>query len=258
MREFMDGSPWGLVVKIALCIAAYLLGAVNFATVISRLRGDDVRKSGSGNPGTMNMMRIFGKGWGALTFVCDCAKGVLCALAGMYIAGGAVWLFALGGIAVIGHVFPIYTKFKGGKGVATSLGVYLVACPIVAPIVLAALVIVLLFVKYGFIGSLGAITTLSIYSAVKFRAEWAVIVINTVILALIVFTHRSNIVRLAGGKENVLRPIGGKKKDGSGKAVVDTSAPQASGDDGIGEATAQGDTAGEDDGQVAAGNRSED
>jgi len=83
MREFMDGSPWGLVVKIALCIAAYLLGAVNFATVISRLRGDDVRKSGSGNPGTMNMMRIFGKGWGALTFVCDCAKGVLCALAGI-------------------------------------------------------------------------------------------------------------------------------------------------------------------------------
>ncbi len=229
MREFMDGNPWAIAVKIALCIAAYLLGAINFATVISRCRGGDVRTAGSGNPGTMNMLRIFGKGWGALTFVCDCAKGVICALAGMYIAGGAVWLFAMGGIAVLGHVFPVYTRFKGGKGVATSLGVYLVACPIVAAIVLAALIVVLLFVKYGFLGSLGAITALSIYSSVKYRGEWAVILINMLILALIYITHRGNIIRLIKGKENILRLSGKKSACGGREQETDNIGDGADG-----------------------------
>lgn len=216
MRDFFLYNSWAIAVKIAFCIIAYLLGAVNFATLISRARGGDVRRAGSGNPGTMNMLRVFGKGWGALTFILDCLKGVLCALLGRFIVGSAEWMFILGGIAVLGHVFPVYTRFKGGKGVATAIGMYLVADPIVAPIVLAALVLILLFLKYGFLGSLAAITALSVYSAVKYRGYWIIITVNVLLLLLIIFTHRGNIARLIKGKENTLKP-GGRREDSKGQ-----------------------------------------
>lgn len=209
MREFFaSGSAGSIAVIAVMCVAAYLVGAINFATVFAAIKGKDVRKLGSGNPGTMNMMRSVGKGWGALTFICDCAKGVIFAVLGMYVIGTPTGLFVLGGLAVLGHMFPVYSRFRGGKGVATSIGVYLVACPIVAPIVFVVMVLILLFVKYGFIGSIAAITTLSIYSAVKFRDNTAVIIINVILLLLVLFAHRGNFVRLFKGKENTLSIIG--------------------------------------------------
>lgn len=195
-------------VKALLCIAAYLAGSVNFAIIFSRIKGTDIKKKGSGNPGTMNVLRSVGKLWGVLTFVCDCSKGVLFALLGRFLIGSADWLFILGLITVLGHVFPVFSKFKGGKGVATSIGVFIVAYPIVGSIVLIALILMLLFIKYGFIGSLTCISAITVYSCVVSRANVTVIVCSLLIWLIVVVRHYSNIKRLIKGQENTLRLVG--------------------------------------------------
>ena len=191
-----------------LVAAAYLIGSINFAIIFSRLKGTDITKKGSGNPGTMNVLRSVGKLWGVLTFICDCAKGVIFAVIGLYWIGSLDWLFILGVVTIIGHVLPIYSKFKGGKGVATSIGVFIVAYPIVGAIVLAVLIIMLLFIKYGFIGSITCITAITIYSCIVSRDNITAIVCSLIIWAIVVIRHYSNIKRLVRGEENTLKLVG--------------------------------------------------
>lgn len=196
---------WG---KALLVAAAYLIGSINFAIIFSRLKGTDITKKGSGNPGTMNVLRSVGKLWGVLTFICDCAKGVIFAVVGLYWIGSFDWLFILGVVTIIGHVLPIYSKFKGGKGVATSIGVFIVAYPIVGAIVLAVLIIMLLFIKYGFIGSITCISAITIYSCIVSRDNITAIVCSLIIWAIVVIRHYSNIKRLVRGEENTLKLVG--------------------------------------------------
>lgn len=191
-----------------LVAAAYLIGSINFAIIFSRLKGTDITKKGSGNPGTMNVLRSVGKLWGVLTFICDCAKGVIFAVIGLYWVGSLDWLFILGVVTIIGHVLPIYSKFKGGKGVATSIGVFIVAYPIVGAIVLAVLIFMLLFIKYGFIGSITCITAITIYSCIVSRDNITAIVCSLIIWAIVVIRHYSNIKRLVRGEENTLKLVG--------------------------------------------------
>lgn len=191
-----------------LVVAAYLIGSINFAIIFSRLKGTDITKKGSGNPGTMNVLRSVGKLWGVLTFICDCAKGVIFAVIGLYWVGSLDWLFILGVVTVIGHVLPVYSKFKGGKGVATSIGVFIVAYPIVGAIVLAILILMLLFIKYGFIGSITCISAITIYSCIASRDNVTAIVCSLVIWAIVVVRHYSNIKRLIMGEENTLKLVG--------------------------------------------------
>lgn len=191
-----------------LVAAAYLIGSINFAIIFSRLKGTDITKKGSGNPGTMNVLRSVGKLWGVLTFICDCAKGVIFAVIGLYWVGSLDWLFILGVVTVIGHVLPVYSKFKGGKGVATSIGVFIVAYPIVGAIVLAILIFMLLFIKYGFIGSITCISAITIYSCIASRDNVTAIVCSLVIWAIVVVRHYSNIKRLIRGEENTLKLVG--------------------------------------------------
>lgn len=191
-----------------LVAAAYLIGSINFAIIFSRLKGTDITKKGSGNPGTMNVLRSVGKLWGVLTFICDCAKGVIFAVVGLYWIGSLDWLFILGVVTIIGHVLPIYSKFKGGKGVATSIGVFIVAYPIVGAIVLAVLIFMLLFIKYGFIGSITCITAITIYSCIVSRDNITAIVCSLIIWAIVVIRHYSNIKRLVRGEENTLKLVG--------------------------------------------------
>lgn len=206
---------WG---KALLCVAAYLIGSVNFAIIFSRLKGTDITKKGSGNPGTMNVLRSVGKLWGVLTFICDCAKGVIFAVIGLYWVGSADWLFILGVIVIIGHVLPVYSKFKGGKGVATSIGVFLVAYPVVGAVVLAILIFMLLFIKYGFIGSLTCISAITVYSCVAGRDSVTVIVCSLIIWLIVVLRHYSNIKRFVKGEENTLKLIGkNQSKDLAGE-----------------------------------------
>lgn len=207
-----------------LVAAAYLIGSINFAIIFSRLKGTDITKKGSGNPGTMNVLRSVGKLWGVLTFICDCAKGVIFAVVGLYWIGSLDWLFILGVVTIIGHVLPIYSKFKGGKGVATSIGVFIVAYPIVGAIVLAVLIIMLLFIKYGFIGSITCISAITIYSCIVSRDNITAIVCSLIIWAIVVIRHYSNIKRLVRGEENTLKLVGkNQSKDLTEEGKVEKS-----------------------------------
>lgn len=207
-----------------LVAAAYLIGSINFAIIFSRLKGTDITKKGSGNPGTMNVLRSVGKLWGVLTFICDCSKGVIFAVVGLYWIGSLDWLFILGVVTIIGHVLPIYSKFKGGKGVATSIGVFIVAYPIVGAIVLAVLIIMLLFIKYGFIGSITCISAITIYSCIVSRDNITAIVCSLIIWAIVVIRHYSNIKRLVRGEENTLKLVGkNQSKDLTEEGKVEKS-----------------------------------
>lgn len=203
------------ILIIVLCIVAYFLGAVNFARVFAKLKHMDITKQGSGNPGTMNVLRTIGKLWGVLTFVCDALKGLLMALVGLLVLKDIQWAFILGFISVVGHMFPIYTKFKGGKGVATSLGVFLVINPIISSIILAALIIMLYVFKYGFLGSIVAISVVCIYTTIKFcifdkfALQGEQLIVSLVFCWLfwvfVVAKHYGNFIRLFKGKENTLQ-----------------------------------------------------
>ncbi|MGN0797163.1 MAG: glycerol-3-phosphate 1-O-acyltransferase PlsY [Christensenellales bacterium] len=211
-----------LIIYIALCIAAYFVGAINFAIIFAKKAGKDILNSGSGNPGTMNVLRVAGKKWGALTFLCDALKGLAFTLVARLFFCEETYALAMviGLIAIVGHVFPVYTRFRGGKGVATSIGVLMAIMPIPTSIVLVLLILWLFFGKYGFIGSLVAITSLSIISCIINRGSVTCIIISIVIALLIWWTHRSNIARLVKGNENTLQLAKKDKKptDENGEA----------------------------------------
>lgn len=210
-----------IALKILLCAAAYLVGSINFAIVFSRAKGRNIKEHGSGNPGTMNVLRTVGRIWGALTFVCDCGKGVIFALIGRFALHSYDWLFVLGLVTVIGHVFPIYSRFRGGKGVATSIGVYLAAYPVAAGITFVLLVLMLLFVKYGFIGSLLAETALAVYSCAVSVTDVCVIVCSVVMWLIVAFAHRGNVKRLIQGTENTLDLVGRETPSADGQEDKD-------------------------------------
>lgn len=190
---------------------AYIVGSINFATIIAALKNKDIKKLGSGNPGTMNMLRSVGKFWGCLTFVLDFFKGVAFALIGMFVFKQYpnVAMYALGLAAVLGHIFSCFSKFKGGKGVATSLGAFAVTEPITFAVAFVLMLIYLAFFKKGFIGSLLAITICAITNLVlvcifKGSYYYVNIILLTFWLPLIFFTHRDNFKRLFNKEENSL------------------------------------------------------
>jgi len=171
---------------------------------------------GSGNPGTMNVLRTMGKKWGILTFALDSLKGVAFALIGRYLINGVdnyPMAILLGACVILGHVFPIFDKFRGGKGVATTIGVFVSISPIVGSITLVVLVIMLLFLKYGFIGSLITVTAFAINAIILCQnSVWAIVII-CVWWALVVWAHRGNIIRLIKGEENTLNILKKKEED---------------------------------------------
>lgn len=192
---------------VLICVAAYLVGSINFATLIAKLNSKDIRKMGSGNPGTMNVLRTMGKLWGIIVFFLDSVKGLAFALIGRYLINGVDnydMAIILGACVLLGHIFPIFDRFRGGKGVATTLGVFIAISPIVGGITLVILVALLLGIKYGFIGSIMAVTTFAIDSIIICQNNTASIVIICLWWALVVFAHRGNIIRLIKGEENTL------------------------------------------------------
>lgn len=199
-----------IALKVFLVVLAYLVGSINMATIVSRIKGKNIKKLGSGNPGTMNVLRTIGKGWGALTFAFDSVKGLAFALIGRFaVDGGSTdWMFILGAVVVIGHIFPLYTRFKGGKGVATSIGVFLVASPIVGAVVLVGLVIYLLVCKIGFIGSYLAITALTITNCILYGESVIAVACCLVVWVLVIVRHKDNVIRFIHGKENTLSIVG--------------------------------------------------
>ena len=207
---------------IAVVVLAYLLGSINFAVIFSKVfMKKDVREVGSGNAGTTNVMRSAGFVPGALTFLCDALKGFVACYVGKMVFQalsdvrgddlGVLGAYICGLLCMIGHVFPVFFKFKGGKGVATSVGIFAVCAPIAIALGLAVFAVITLATKYVSLASLSA-TVVVVVTSVIFRLTdgylvWQIVL--AVCMGLIVFLkHGDNIKRLLNGTEN---KVGGKK-----------------------------------------------
>ena len=211
-------------------VVSYFIGCFNFAVLISKLKHKDIRNVGSGNPGTMNMSRTFGWKIGLINFLCDALKGIIpvmvghLAFAGMYFQGTSFavtdfsrYLFGL--CAVIGHIFPVTMKFKVGKGIATTLGVFTcgVTCEVgwFFPLAFALLVGVVLYIyafEWGSMGSLLGVSGFTIWQGIIFFLRYQAMLSNAWVIAtfmlLLVYNlltwiaHRVNLYKLMGGEEH--------------------------------------------------------
>ena len=215
----LDGSTlWALVLGGVLLsmIIPYLLGSLNFAIIISKLfYHADIRNYGSENAGMTNMLRTYGKLPAAATLICDMLKGALSVWFGMLIfadIGAAV----AGLFVVLGHMFPCFYKFKGGKGVATTAMVILVTNPIVFVILLLCFIIIVIGTKYV---SLGSVMCMLIYPFLlsHFGNTGFNVISAIIVAALVIFMHRSNIGRLREGTESKISLKSKKKNDGENK-----------------------------------------
>ncbi len=197
-----------MALKIILClIFGYLFGSLNFAIIYSKLKGDDIRNHGSGNAGATNVLRTYGKGAAAVVFALDILKGVIAVMITRIFFNDMLYDCASALGAVLGHNFPIYYGFKGGKGVATSLAVLLVLHYPTALIALVTFLIVVVTTKYVSLSSILAALAAMTGAFIFFKVD--VFSIFCLILgALCIYRHRSNIIRLLSGTENKL----GQKK----------------------------------------------
>lgn len=200
---------------ILMALVAYLIGSVNFSVIISkRIAGFDVRERGSGNAGTTNMLRSVGKGPAALTLILDIAKGLVAILIAFLIgkisdeANAAILVQLAGFFVVLGHTFPVFFGFKGGKGVATSLGVLLFINPLVGLICLVFALAVMAFTRMVSLGSIMAailFPVLTIFIKDGYIADgYTYIIFGIAMAVLVIFNHRSNLKRIYTGKENRL------------------------------------------------------
>jgi acyl phosphate:glycerol-3-phosphate acyltransferase len=188
-----------LAVVLAL---AYLLGSVPFSFLVARFFGvPDVREVGSGNVGATNVMRSAGKPAGILAFALDAAKGALAALAAQRLASGPMLPPLAAAAAVLGHMFPVWLGFRGGKGVATGAGAFLPLAPLATAAAICAFVLTALATRYVSLGSVVGTLTLAA-AAFLTGAHPAVAWSATVIGALVVFKHRANLERIVRGTES--------------------------------------------------------
>lgn len=188
-----------------LFLGTYFLGSIPFALLVALPQGVDPRKEGSKNPGATNVARLLGKKWGILTFLGDSGKGILALLIAFFIAPQLSFskefiLAGAGFFVILGHLFSIFLKFKGGKGVATTIGVFLILTP--KAIFLAFLFFLLGVVISGFVsvGSLLATALLPIFIYL-FNYSDFYLYISIILCLLIWFKHRENIKRLLRGEE---------------------------------------------------------
>ena len=190
---------------ILALVLGYLLGNLNGAVCVSKLMGDDVRSHGSGNAGLTNFIRSYGAGHSAMVIVMDAGKAILaCVLGGLLFAGheGFQTGAALGGAAVIlGHAFPVFLKFRGGKGILSGLFVAIVVDWRIALLILAVFAIAYFITWYVSLGSVLAAITFSIGFAVLHTDNLTVLICGVFTGLLATFMHRQNIVRLIKGQE---------------------------------------------------------
>ena len=201
---------------IIVGLVAYLLGSISFSVIISKkMAGFDVREKGSGNAGATNMLRSVGKKAAALTLLADALKGVVAILVAVLVGAIAknsdkALLVQIAGIlVVIGHTFPIFFGFKGGKGVATSLGVLLITNCQIGLICLVFALVLMFLTKMVSMGSVGAailfpVLVLFINTNFIITEGSGYFIYSVILAALVAFNHRSNIQRILNGTENKL------------------------------------------------------
>ena len=214
-----------------LVVASYFMGNISFGRIISATRNVDITKQGSGNPGMTNVMRTHGAKLGVLVLLLDALKGAIPALAGVLLFGGYVdsshllyvtgtvesytALFACGLASMVGHIFPVIYKFKGGKGVATFVGVFFVAQPIWSVLVFILAFLSVLIFKLMSVTSIGIVVLQTViqYLYMPSGDNLAIWILIGVMAFLVIFSHRSNIVRLIKGTENITSIQDAIKKD---------------------------------------------
>jgi acyl phosphate:glycerol-3-phosphate acyltransferase len=189
---------------LIFCTGAYLAGSVNFSLVISRMIGKgDLRRYGSGNPGTTNAFRALGFTWASLILVMDLTRGVLLALLARSLFDNP-WMYIFVCLAlVIGNVYPLFHEFRGGKGFATALGLYLGIDPVAALVGGGIWIIIVLVLKMASVGTLVVASLLPILLILR-DCRVDEIGLGLVLLGVIVYTHRKNIHRLLRGYEHKL------------------------------------------------------
>lgn len=192
---------------LALVPVAYLLGTFPSASLVARQHGVDVTKEGSGNPGASNVVRLLGWKAGALVLVLDAAKGAIAAAAGLAIDGHqGAWI--LGVAAVMGHIFPVWSKFKGGRGVATGAGVFLVVYPGVTLVLALVWILIARGLHKASVASLTVAVLAPIVVIVRGGAAIDIVVVCAVSV-LLVLRHASNLRRLFRGEEHGLGSVEG-------------------------------------------------
>lgn len=199
-----------VVIYIAMAVLAYLLGSLNFAIIISKVKyGDDIRKYGSGNAGMTNMMRTYGRAAGIVTFIGDLSKSVVSVLIATLLMGEYCGYIA-GLACILGHAFPVWYKFKGGKGVAVTAAMILTLEPFVFLTLLIVFVACVLLTRYISLGSMMSALVYPIMLKNFYRVTHPGVnglpfipAVASILTALmILFLHRENIKRLLKGQEN--------------------------------------------------------
>ena len=205
-----------MAVYIIIGIIAYMIGSINFSVIISKkVAGFDVREKGSGNAGTTNVLRTVGKKVAALTLICDTLKGTAAVLIAMLIGNifeipnKAILIQIAAIFVLIGHTFPVYFGFKGGKGVATSLGIVLLVNWQIGAICLVFALLLMAFTRMVSVGScsvavLYPVLTLFIHENYLVEEGSAYFIYSIIMGAIVLFNHRSNIKRILNGNENKL------------------------------------------------------
>lgn len=191
------------VSAILFIIIAYLIGAIPCGIVLTRLFGkEDIRQAGSGNIGATNVYRVAGRGLGIATLVGDALKGVLPTLFAAQATGFSPAQVALVAAATfLGHLYPVYLGFKGGKGVATALGIFWVLSPMAVLVAFAVFALVLWKWRYISLGSISAAAAIP-WLVLFFEGSAALFVAALFIAAMVIVRHRTNIERLKNGSEN--------------------------------------------------------
>lgn len=197
-----------MIIYVLVSVIAYLLGNFSTSYLISRAAGKiDIRKYGSGNAGSTNVLRVLGVKAAAVAFLGDLLKGTAAVLIGKQL-GGSYGEIVAGIFVVLGHNWPVFLKFKGGKGIATTIGLMIPIDPIMVLLIVAAGVTLIVITRYV---SLGSVMGVLIYpiAMIATRKPLEYIIFSIILSAMAVFKHRSNLERLLKGTESKL---GQKKK----------------------------------------------
>ncbi len=195
-----------IIAALIMAVAAYLVGTFPSAHLVAYWTGHDPEAEGSGNPGASNVLRIAGKRAGAIVFAIDVLKGLLPVLFGLLVSGRPL-AFVGWAAATVGHIFPAYRRFKGGKGAATAGGGVFGLFPLIGLFLMVAFIVVARVGKKASIASLVTAVGLGALVALTDRPTWEVIV-TFAMIALVILRHTSNIVRLISRKEHSLNRTG--------------------------------------------------
>ncbi|MGF7050019.1 glycerol-3-phosphate acyltransferase PlsY [Paenibacillus sp. DS2015] len=207
-----------MLVQILAIIMSYLLGSISFSVLLAKmLKGIDIRQHGSGNAGATNTLRILGKGPAIIVLCLDVIKGIVAISIGKWLGGDSTWIPALCGIAaIIGHNWPLYFHFRGGKGIATTIGVLVSICFLPALYAGILAILIIIATRYVSLGSLVFVAFTPVFLLILGGYTASVFWTSLIICLFAFWRHRGNIVKIVQGRENKIGSKGSNKRGKQG------------------------------------------